>query len=260
MRTIATIEARMRSTRLPGKVLLPILGRPMLELMIERLNRVRGLDGVVIATSEDPSCQPIAELAARLGVGCHRGSEDDVLTRVLEAARSMRAERIVQTTGDCPLVDPATVEAVLALHDQGRGDFCANMLTRELAPLPSGQEPFPARRTYPVGLDVRVFRLADLEEVARLSTDPVDHEHVSNYFWEHPERFRLANLDGGLPDWARELRLTVDTAEDFSLINSIFEELYPTKPDFSLAEVLDLLARRPELADLNRHVVQKGVR
>jgi spore coat polysaccharide biosynthesis protein SpsF len=260
MRTVATIEARMRSTRLPGKVLLPILGRPMLELMIERLKRVPQLDQIVVATTDHESCDPIEDLARRLGVGCHRGSEDDVLARVLEAARKYGAELVVQTTGDCPLIDPVTVGEVIMLYLLGGADFCANVLTREIVPLPPERNPFPARRTYPVGLDVRVFPLSVLEEVARLTDDPVDHEHATNYIWEHPERFRLVNLQGSLPEWAWDLRLTVDTPEDFALVSRVYEELYPAKPDFDLADVLELLARRPELADLNRGVQQKKVR
>ena len=143
---------------------------------------------------------------------------------------------------------------------QGGVDFCANVLTSEIVPLPSEKNPFPPRRTYPVGLDVRVFPLAVLEEVARFTDDPVDHEHATNYIWEHPERFRLRNLAGDLPEWAWDLRLTVDTPEDFALISRVFEELYPAKPDFGLAEVLALFQRMPELAAINRHVAQKKVR
>jgi spore coat polysaccharide biosynthesis protein SpsF len=234
----------MRSTRLPNKVMLPILGRPMLELMIERLRRARLLDGIVIATSTDPSCQVIEELACRLRVGCYRGSEDDVLDRVLQAARSARAGVIVETTGDCPLLDPEVVDRVIEAFQSQQVDYCSNIL----------------ERTYPRGMDVQVFPVRVLEEVARLTQDPVDREHVSLYIYEHPERFSLRNVASGLRQRYWDLRLTVDTAEDFALIRGIYEELYPLNPAFGLRDVLDLLERRPELIEINRHVEQKPIR
>jgi spore coat polysaccharide biosynthesis protein SpsF len=243
MRVVATIEARMRSTRLPGKVLLPILGRPMLELMVERLRRISRLDAIVIATTTDASCDPIEELANRLGVGCHRGSEDDVLDRVLRAAHSAQADVIVELTADCPLIDPdlttQTIEAYLA----GDADYVANCL----------------REPYPRGMDVQVFSTATLEEVARLTDDPADHEHVSLYIYEHPERYRLREVPAGPPE-AAGLRLTVDTPEDFALVSQIYEALYPSDPAFGLREIFALFARRPDLQEINAEIAQKPVR
>ena len=134
----------MRSSRLPGKVMLPILGRPVLELMIERLRRVVGIDEIVVASSIDPWCDDIAELCKRLHIRCFRGSEEDVLERVLNAARVASAELIVQTTGDCPLIDPRTVTRVIDEFRADSVDYCSNIL----------------RRTYPRGMDVQVFPLA----------------------------------------------------------------------------------------------------
>ena len=244
MRIVATVEARMRSTRLPGKVLKPILGRPMLALMVERLQRVRHLDDVIIATTVDPSCDPIEDLAHRLGVGYYRGSEEDVLDRVLQAARQARTDVIVETTGDCPLIDPGTVDRVIKTFLENDIDYCSDVL----------------ERTYPRGIAAQVFPLSVLEEVARLTNDPVDHEHVSLYIYEHPERFRLLNVSSNLPLWAAELRLTVDTIEDFDLVTRIYEALYPTNPTFALQDILDLFARQPGLREINRHVKQKLVR
>lgn len=243
MRIVATIEARMRSTRLPGKVLLPILGRPMLEWMIERLRRVPRLDAIVIATTTDESCDPIEVLANQLGVGCLRGSEDDVLDRVLQAAHSAQADVIVELTADCPLIDPQltteTIEAFLAAEV----DYAANCL----------------REPYPRGLDVQVFPTKVLEEVARTTNDPADREHVSLYIYEHPERFRLLNVPAG-PAEAADLRLTVDTPEDFALVARIFETLHPIKPQFGLPEILKLFAQHPELRDCNSGIQQKTIR
>jgi spore coat polysaccharide biosynthesis protein SpsF len=244
MRIICFIEARMRSSRLPGKVLRPILGKPMLELMVERLKRARTIDGIVIATTDQPSDQPIADLAARLGVGHFRGSEDDVLGRVLGAARSARADVIVETTGDCPLHDPAIIDKVVADFRMGGADFVSNVLGY----------------TTPRGTDVRVFTTDALDEINRASSDPADHEHVSLHFWEHPEKYRLRNVRTELPASVAELRLTVDTPEDLQLVQTVYEELYPQNPDFTLADILELFDRRPELPLLNRSTKQKEVR
>ncbi len=243
MRTVATIEARMRSTRLAGKVLLPILGRPMLELMIERLRQVPDLDAIVIATTTDASCDPIEQLAGRLGVGCFRGSEDDVLGRVLKAAESAQADLIVELTADCPLIDPHLTGLAIDAYRQAGVDYVANCLT----------EP------YPRGMDVQVFSTATLQEVARLTDDPADHEHVSLYIYEHPERFRILEVPIEQPG-ASELRLTVDTPEDFALVKHIYESLYPQSPRFGLPEIVELFSQQPELREMNAGIRQKSVR
>ena len=241
MKIVAIIQARMRSTRLPGKVMLPILGRSMLELMIERLRRVKQIDAVVVATTTDESCDVIETLAGRLGVGCYRGSEEDVLDRVVQASRAAQADLIVETTGDCPVIDPEVIGRVIDTFLAARVDYCSNVL----------------ERTYPRGMDVQVFPLRVLEEAARLTNDPADREHVSLYIYQHPERFRLLNVASGLPADAATLRLTVDTKEDFELIKGVYEQLYPVKPSFTLNDILELFARHPELPMINRHIQQK---
>jgi spore coat polysaccharide biosynthesis protein SpsF len=243
MRTVCTIEARMTSSRLPGKVLLEAAGKPLLEHMIERLRQVRGLDAIVIATTEESSSDPIAELAGRLEVGCFRGSEEDVLARVLGAAEAHGAELIVEATGDCPLIDPRVVDRVLDRFLAGGVDYCSNTL----------------ERTYPRGMDVQAFPTAVLAEVAGLTDDPADREHVSLYIYEHPERYRLRSVVSDRPE-AADVRLTVDTPEDYALIREIFDVLYPRDPEFGLEAILALLDERPELAALNRHVGQKPAR
>ncbi|HEV3142174.1 MAG TPA: glycosyltransferase family protein [Vicinamibacterales bacterium] len=244
MKTAAIVQARMTSTRLPGKIIAPILGRPMLELLIERLRRARHLDQVIVATTSNASDDVVEELCARLDAGVFRGSEEDVLERVLGAAHRYSVDLIVEITGDCPLIDPGVVDRLVEMHGEGGADYVANVL----------------KRTYPRGLDTQVFRTTVLEEVARLTHDPVDREHVSLYIYEHPERFRLRNLESHLAEEHWNVRLTVDTPQDFALIKAIYEALYPSRPDFRLADVLALLERRPELKDLNREVQQKPVR
>lgn len=242
MRIVATIEARMRSTRLPGKVLKPILGRPMLELMIERLGRVQQVDDVVIATSDDPSCDPIEELAVQLGVSCFRGSEEDVLDRVLKAGRQAQADVIVETTGDCPLIDPNVVDGIISIYLANGFDYVSTL-----------------QRTFPLGMDTQVFATAVLEEVARLTQDPVDREHVSLYIYEHPDRFSVHWVPSKLPEEYWGLRLVVDTPEDFALMSAIYENLYPKNRMFSLQDVLDLFSRQPELREINQHIKQRPV-
>lgn len=231
----------MQSSRLPGKVLLPILGRPMLELMIERLRQVKLVDQIVVATTTDGSCQPIADLADRLEVACYRGSEEDVLDRVLRAAQSVGADLIVETTGDCPLIDPVIVGLVIREFQSRAVDYCANVL----------------ERTFPRGLDVQVFPTRVLAEVAGLTRDPADREHVSLYIYSHPERYRLWNVTSQLASADQELRLTVDTPEDFRLVSEIFRRLYPANPRFGLAEIVDLLRQHPELREINDGIRQK---
>lgn len=233
----------MKSSRLPGKVLLPVCGKPLLELMIERLRQVPELDGIVIATTADPSCQPIEDLAKRLGVGCFRGSEDDVLDRVLRSAQSAQADLIVELTGDCPLIDPDLVSEVIREFQRRDVDYCANVL----------------QRTHPRGMDVQVFPTKVLARVAELTNNPSDREHVSIYIYSHPELFRLHNVTSSLTPEEADLRITVDTPDDFKLVSEIFQRLYPTNPRFRLADILKLMREHPELRAINSHVRQKVV-
>jgi spore coat polysaccharide biosynthesis protein SpsF len=241
MRTICTIEARMRSSRLPGKVLKPVLGKPMLQLMVERVQRARTIDGIVVATTELSLDDPIVELANRLNLGVFRGSEEDVLARVLGAAQAYGADVIAETTADAPLIDPALLDKIVSDFHLGGADFVAN---------------FPERTT-PLGTEVRVFTTALLSELDRTTHDPADREHVSLHFWEHPEKYRLRNVRTELPSWAATLRLTVDTSEDLACITRIYEELYPKNPAFTLNDVLDLVERKPEIGEINQHIRQK---
>jgi spore coat polysaccharide biosynthesis protein SpsF len=233
----------MTSSRLPGKILEPAAGRPLLAHMIERLKRCPALDAIAVATTRNATDDPVVALARDLGVGCFRGSEDDVLGRVLGAANAHGAELIVETTGDCPLIDPAIAGEVIARFGDGGVDYCSNTL----------------ERTYPRGMDVQVFPTAVLAEVDRLTDAPEDREHVSLYIYEHPERYRLRSVRADPPRDA-DVRLTVDTPEDLALVRAVFETLYPGNPQFGLAEILDLLDARPDLLALNRDVVQKPVR
>ncbi len=242
-RIVATIEARMTSSRLPGKVLMKAVGKPMLELMVERLRRVPSLDGIVIATTVNTTDDPIVELAERLGVGCFRGSEDDVLVRVLDAARANNIDIIVETTGDCPLIEPELIEICIREYLQGGADYVSNVI----------------ERTYPIGMDAQVFATDILADVAARTDDINDHEHVSLYIYRHPEIYRLKNVPAP-PELSRpKLALTLDTAEDFGLIQRIFEGLYHKNPAFGLGDILEFLDQNPKLLKINQHIRRKHV-
>lgn len=244
MKTVAIVQARMSSSRLPGKIMRPVVGRPLLELLVERLKRARRVDEVVIATTTNDGDDLVESLTQRLGIGCFRGSEHDVLDRVLRAAHAAQADVIVEITGDCPLIDFEVIDDLVDVYQRNDYDYVANIL----------------RRTYPRGLDTQVFATSVLEEVARLTNDPADHEHVSLYIYEHPERFKLHNVESGLPKEFWDLRLTVDTAEDFELVRRIYEELYSVNPAFTLKDLIELFQRQPELRGINQHIRQKAVR
>jgi spore coat polysaccharide biosynthesis protein SpsF len=244
MNRVAIIEARMKSSRLPGKVLMPILGRPMLELLVERIRQARHIDQIVVATTESASDDPIDTLTQSLNVGCFRGSEDDVLDRVLQAAHRYSADIIVEITGDCPLIEAGKIDEMLGSYQHMKYDFMMNRLDG----------------SYPPGLGLRIFWKETLEKVNRLTQDPVDREHVSLYVWEHPELFSIYHFQNNLNKKYCDIRLTVDNEEDFIFIGAIFIELYPLNPKFDLYDIIDLLERKPELMEINRHIKDKPIR
>ncbi len=244
MKIVATIEARMDSNRLPGKTLKEVLGRPMLERMIERVRRSKRLDEIVVATTVAENDQQIEALCSRLGVRCFRGSNDDVLLRVVEAARSAKADLIVELTGDCPVIDPTMIDSVIQYYLDHPLDYASNCL----------------ERTFPRGTETQVFSLKVLEEVERTTQEPADREHVSLYIYEHPEKYRLGNFAAPAGVGRTDLRLTVDLPQDLELIRAIYSRLYPVKPDFNLQDVIALLDADQALRALNADIAQKPVR
>lgn len=243
MRIVSTIEARMRSSRLPGKVLKEVCGKPMLELLIERLQRAGHVHDVMVATTVHPADDEIEALARRLGVGCFRGSEEDVLARVLGAAEAYGIDVIVETTGDCPLIDPAVVERTIQAYRASGADYVSNVL----------------RRTYPIGMDTQVFAGEVLADVARRTDDPFDHEHVSVFIYRHPELYRLLNVAAPEQQTDPELRLTLDTAEDLMLLRKLADAALSRNIAAGLDDILAALRDRPALRALNAHVVHRHV-
>jgi len=227
---LGVLQARMSSRRLPGKVLADVAGRPLLARQLERVARARRLDGLVVATSTESSDDPIAALCRSLGVDCARGSLHDVLERVAEAAAARGAEHVVRLTGDCPLLDPALLDHVVAIHRAGGHDYTSNAL----------------ERTFPDGLDVEVVRHGALEEARREARDPYEREHVTPFLYRRPHRYDLRAVTGERS--LGHLRWCVDEPADLAFVRAVFARLLPVAPDFDTDAVLALLEREPELA------------
>lgn len=240
MRTVAIIQARTGSTRLPGKVLLPLLGEPMLVRVIRRVARARSLDDVLLATTTLPEDDVIVDLGLREEVAVTRGSADDLLDRYVAAARESAADTIIRITSDCPVIDPDVIDAAIDRFTDAGVDYAS-----------TGLEP----RTYPRGLDVEVVTRDALERAWREDTEPAWREHATPYIYRHPKDFRLLAL--GVREGIAHHRWSVDTGEDYELMRRIYEVF--GRDDFGWLEVLSLVEAHPEWQDLNRHVVQKSV-
>lgn len=245
MRVVASIEARMGSSRLPGKVLADLGGRLALERLVERLRACRRLDDIVLATSTAPQDDVLETWARSAGLAVHRGSEDDVLQRVVDAHRALRSDIVVEVTGDCPLLDPDVI-------DLGVETFFANdcdVVTNARVP------------SYPQGADVQVFRTAALADVASRIDDPAVREHVSLYFYENPDLYRVIHLIAPHSAQAPDLRLQLDYPEDLEFIRAVYARLEPRLGGtFGVPEILDLLRAEPALAMINAHCEEKPVR
>ena len=234
----AIIQARMGSTRLPGKVLKPILGRPMLELMLERVKRAEKLDEIVVATSDNAEDDILATFVNGYGLKVFRGSEKDVLDRFYQAAKFMGADEktvIVCLLADCPLQDPSVI-------DEGLEHFT------------NAKDPLALAGTvlnYPEGLDFNVFTFGALEEAAKNARLPSEREHVARYFINHPERFPVLQWKTGDGDYSK-MHWSVDTLHDFEFVTKIYEHLYPINPNFNKDKVLALLAQHPEFIAINK--------
>lgn len=242
MKIIATIEARMTSSRLPGKVLLEAAGAPMLAHLVRRLRSVPSLHGIVLATTVNPTDDVLEDFARTVGIGCHRGSEEDVMLRVIGASRSADADVIVEITGDCPIIDSQVVELVIRSYLNNAADYVSNAHVR----------------SYPDGMDVQVFRRETLERSAAMTSDALDHEHVTLHIRNHPELFRPVHVVAP-PDlhWP-ELGLTLDEPGDYALLRHVIEKLGASNPLFGCGQVLALLRAEPKLLELNRGVMRKG--
>lgn len=230
---LAILQARMSSSRLPGKVLMPLLGKPMLARQIERVQRSRRIDQLVIATSTEPADDPIESLSKELSVSCFRGSLEDVLDRFYQAAVPLHPDYIVRLTADCPLADPEVVDAVIGYCIDKSYDYASNAL-----------EP-----TFPDGLDVEAFRFGCLREAWSEAKLPSEREHVTPFIYRRNRRYRIGSYKGNAD--LSLLRWTVDEPADFELVARIYAALYPRNPAFTTRDVLDYLDANPALKSLN---------
>jgi glutamate-1-semialdehyde 2,1-aminomutase len=236
MKTIAIVQARMGSTRLPNKVMKPIGGIPMIEMLLSRLSRAKEIDEIVVATSVDERNQPLVDHVRQLGYVCEQGSENDVLDRFVKAAQKHHADVVVRITGDCPLVDPALVDEAIRCYKVANVDYCSNVVPP----------------TYPDGLDCEVFSFYALERAAKEATEPAHREHVTLYLRESG-KFTTSNV-AGETDCSQE-RWTVDEPEDLEVVASIFAHFSP-RTDFDWKEIMKLKKIKPSLFDANQQLAR----
>lgn len=225
----------MGSTRLPGKCDLPILHTTSTGILVERLKKVRNADGIVIATTVNSKDNILEDRALQFGVGCFRGSEEDVMSRVIGAGESSKADVIVEVTGDCLLLDPKLLERGIDLFFEGSADVVTNVMDGKVS--------------YPQGMDVQVYPLRLLKE-AYPHASVEQREHVSLYFYQNPRRYRIRYMEAPnqhrFPRW----RLMLDYEQDYRLLKSVFEKLYPAKNDFDVDDVIRTIRSDPELLKL----------
>jgi spore coat polysaccharide biosynthesis protein SpsF len=245
MKLLVVVQARTGSTRLPNKILLPLAGEPLLQRMVERVGA--GLPGkldtweieLVVATTTEPSDNPVEQLCSDLGLTCYRGHPTDLLDRHYQAARRESADAVAKIPSDCPLIDPEVIARVVTFFIDHRNeyDFVSNL--------------HPA--TYPDGNDVEVMPMSVLETAWREATKSYEREHTTPFIWEQPDRFHLANLtwETGL-DYSMSHRWTIDYPEDYEMIRRVYDELWSrARPVFGIQDILGLLERKPEIAEIN---------
>jgi len=234
MKIVAIIQARMSSRRLPGKILETIEGTPLLAHVVHRAQATNVFATVMVATSTDPSDDLVQRFCASQEIPCFRGSLHDVLDRYLRAAASLNAEVITRITGDCPLLDPAVTRRVVEAFDPLHCDYVSNTV----------------QRTFPKGLDTEVFSMRALTQAHREARLPSEREHVTPYFYKHPELFRLAQITQDIDRSA--LRWTVDEPRDLAFVRAVAEQL--GDGNFGQTEILELLQAHPHLQHINEGI------
>ena len=242
LKTLAIVQARMGSTRLPGKVLRPLAGKPMLERVVSRVQRAHTLHQVVVATTTRPEDDAIQALCQKRGWDYYRGNAEDVLDRYYHAARTFQADIIVRITADCPLIEPEIIDRTVQA-------FFENLPEVDYA---SNVHP---KRTFPRGLDVEVFSFSVLERIWKEDRNPAWREHVTPFIWKHPDRFRMVSVVND--EDLSYMRWTVDEVADLVFVQKIYD--YFRHDEFTWRDVLVLLDRHPEWLEINRHVPQKEV-
>lgn len=237
---VALIQARMGSTRLPGKVMKPITGRPMLDIQLERLKTSRLIHSIVVATTDQPQDEIIVDYCRDHQIRCTQGDEANVLKRFYEAAQIAKADIVIRLTADCPIIDPAIVDETIKyyLDHSSEYDYVSNVHPR----------------TYPRGMDVEVFSFSALEKAYKEAKSVHELEHVTPYIIKHSNCGNVAQVKE-----QSSYRLTVDTPEDFEVVQRIFIGLYPYNPTFGLKDIMTYMDEHPDIAKINADIEQKPI-
>lgn len=243
MKVVCIVQARVGSSRLPGKVLKNICGKTVLEHDVRRLKLVTNIDEIVIATTVEPQDDKIVEEARRLGVKYFRGSEKDVLSRYYLAAKDAEADVVVRVTSDCPLIDSEISGNIIQyyLDNKEKYDYVSNTI----------------HRTYPRGLDTEVFSFRALEKSFYEAVSERDREHVTPYIWDNDKLFKLYHYKNNIN--YSQLRWTLDTEEDLNLITKIYQYFCNEKDEFNFKNIIELFNKQPELVKINEHIEQKEI-
>lgn len=243
--TLAILQARMTSTRFPGKVLAPLAGAPLVIRQLERIGRAETLDGIVVATSSDATDDELVAVVEAFGVPVVRGSLDDVLARFVTAMDEFHPDVVVRLTADCPLTSPMVIDQVVSAFMESDVDYASNTM----------------QPSFPDGLDVEVVKAAVLRAIAAESTNPAEREHVTLGVYRRHERYSIRNVLGERD--LSDLRWTVDTPEDYRFVTGVYDELFVSNPEFDLDDVLEYLERHPEHrrtdADAKRNAALEGL-
>ncbi len=244
MKNVLIIQARMQSSRLPGKVLLPLNGKPMLQWVVERALKSKITDSCVVATTTDSSDDPIEKWCKRNEINVYRGSQFDVLDRYYQSAVKAGADNIIRVTADCPLIDPHLIDELFSRYLEEEADFAANRL------------PPPWHRTYPVGLDTEIVSMCLLKIAWEKASEKYEREHVMPWFYDTPGRCKIFIMDNkkdyGMHRW------TVDTTEDYSMMQALFEKIDPETATWT--DVLKVIEENPQLEMINAASKAKDVK
>ena len=238
MKRVAIMQARTTSTRLPGKVLLRLFGKTVIEHILTRVRAAKRVDALCVATTTNATDDAVAAIAHACGAAVYRGSEDDVLDRFYQAAKETQADTIIRITADDPFKDPQVIDEIVQTYEQGGLDYVSNTM----------------QPTYPEGIDVEVFSMAALAKAWHEATLPSEHEHVTPYIWKHPELFRTKNV--AYEKDLSQLRWTLDKPEDWVFVQQVYDALYPKKPLFLMDDILQLLDERPFLRTLQSATIR----
>ncbi len=239
LKIVTVIQTRMGSSRLPGKVMLPILDRPLFVRQVERVRSAALAGVIVVAATVDPADDIIEDICKQEGILCYRGHAADLLDRHYQVALQHAADVVIKIPSDCPLIDPAIIDTVISyyLENKEQYDYVSNL--------------HPA--SYPDGNDVEVMEFAALEHAWKHADKQLEREHTTPYIWEHPDKFRIGNVVMAQhPDYSMDFRFTIDYHEDYQFIKAVYEALYENNPLFSVTDILALLAEREDIYAINR--------